>query len=254
MNLFLHGIEDFQIVNGDTLSAPAFVERGELKTFNVVVANPPYSISQWDRDAFSADKYGRNFLGVPNQSRADFAFIQHILMSMDKRNGRCAILLPHGVLNRMEDQGMRQGMVRADYVECIIGLGKNLFYNSPMEACILICRSTKNGSRTGRVLFVDARQFVTKSSKETFLTEEQIQKIASVYKDFVSIPELSYVATNDEIKDNNFSLAINMYVKHESEQEDLTSARSLAKQWMALSKDIHMRVDELTALVTKGAK
>ena len=254
MNLFLHGIEDFQIVNGDTLSAPAFVEREKLKTFDVVVANPPYSISQWDREAFSADKYGRNFLGVPNQSRADFAFIQHILMSMDKQNGRCAILLPHGILNRMEDQVMRQGMVKMDLVECIIGLGKNLFYNSPMEACILICRSRKVGPKIGHVQFIDARPFVTKSSKETFLTEEQIQKIASVYENYTSVPELSYVATNDEIKGNNFSLAINMYVKHEAEQEDLTSACSLARRWATSYDDLHMSIDDLTALVTEVKK
>lgn len=83
MNLFLHGIEDFKIINGDTLAAPAFIERGKLQQFDVVVANPPYSINQWNRDAFNTDKYGRNFLGVPPQGRADYAFFQHILKSMD---------------------------------------------------------------------------------------------------------------------------------------------------------------------------
>ena len=111
MNLFLHGVQDFRIINDDTLKSPAFINSGELQTFNLVLANPPYSISQWDRDAFSADKYGRNFLGVPNQIRADFAFIQHILKSMNPQNGRCAILLPHGILNRYEEQSMRRRMV-----------------------------------------------------------------------------------------------------------------------------------------------
>lgn len=103
MNLFLHGIEDFQIVNGDTLAAPAFIERGKLKTFDLVLANPPYSIKEWSRDAFSADKYGRNFLGVPPQGRADYAFLQHIIKSLDEKTGRCAILFPHGVLFRNEE-------------------------------------------------------------------------------------------------------------------------------------------------------
>ena len=102
MNLFLHGIEDFQIANDDVLTRPAFLKNNRLQTFDIVLANPPYSISQWDRYAFAADIYGRNFLGVPNQSRADFAFIQHILASMNKKNGRCAILLPNGILNRRE--------------------------------------------------------------------------------------------------------------------------------------------------------
>lgn len=104
MNLFLHGVEDFRIVNGDTLVSPAFIEKGKLQQFDIAVANPPYSINQWDRTAFENDKYGRNFLGVPNQNRADFAFIQHILSSLKLVSGRCAILLPHGVLNRQEEQ------------------------------------------------------------------------------------------------------------------------------------------------------
>jgi type I restriction enzyme M protein len=95
MNLFLHGVQTFDIVNDDTLVQPGFIVNGQLQKFDVVLANPPYSIRQWDRDAFASDKYGRNFLGVPNQGRADFAFIQHILASMDNSTGRCAILLPH---------------------------------------------------------------------------------------------------------------------------------------------------------------
>ena len=87
MNLFLHGIKDFEIVNDDTLARPAFIENGSLKTFDLILANPPYSISQWDRDAFSSDKYGRNFLGVPPQGRADYAFLQHIIKSMKKDTG-----------------------------------------------------------------------------------------------------------------------------------------------------------------------
>ena len=138
MNLFLHGVEDFRIVNGDTLVSPAFIEKGKLQQFDIAVANPPYSISQWDRTAFENDKYGRNFLGVPNQNRADFAFIQHILSSLKPVSGRCAILLPHGVLNRQEEQTMREGLIKRDMLECVIGVGKNLFYNSPMEACIMI--------------------------------------------------------------------------------------------------------------------
>lgn len=134
MNLFLHGIKDFHIVNDDTLANPAFIERGKLQKFDMVLANPPYSISEWNRDAFSKDKYGRNFLGTPPQGRADYAFFQHILMSLKPGTGRCAILFPHGVLFRNEEKEMREKLVRSDFLECVIGLGPNLFYNSPMEA------------------------------------------------------------------------------------------------------------------------
>lgn len=117
MNLFLHGVTHFQIINGDTLAAPAFVENGQLQKFDLVLANPPYSISQWDRAAFESDKYGRNFLGVPPQSRADYAFFQHIIKSMNLTTGRCAILFPHGVLFRNEESAMREKLIRSDVVE-----------------------------------------------------------------------------------------------------------------------------------------
>jgi len=156
MNLFLHGVKDFEIVNGDTLKSPAFIEKGKLKEFDMVLANPPYSISQWDREAFASDKYGRNFLGVPPQGRADYAFLQHILKSLKEDTGRCAILFPHGILFRNEESSMREKLVRSDMLECVIGLGPNLFYNSPMEACIIICRKNKPANRRGQVLFINA--------------------------------------------------------------------------------------------------
>ena len=211
MNLFLHGIEDFQISNGDTLANPAFVEYGKLKQFDIVVANPPYSISQWDRDAFANDKYGRNFLGVPTQRRADFAFIQHILKSMNPISGRCAILLPHGVLNRYEERNMREGMVKADLVECVIGVGRNLFYNSPMEACILICRSNKPFSRRGKVLFINAVELVDRTGTESFLSDTHIKTIAEAYNTFDKVEKFCAVATNSEILANNASLSISLY-------------------------------------------
>ena len=111
MNLLLHGVKDFVIVNGDTLLYPAFVENEKLKKFDMVLANPPYSIKEWNREAFASDKYGRNFLGVPPQGRADYAFIQHIIASLDEETGRCAILLPHGILFRKEEREMREKMV-----------------------------------------------------------------------------------------------------------------------------------------------
>ena len=138
MNLVLHGVEDFQVVAGNTLSNPAFTERDTLRTFNVVLANPPYSIKKWNREAWSSDPWCRNFLGTPPQGRADYAFFQHILKSLDPKTGRCAILFPHGVLFRNEESDMRRKLVELDLLECVLGLGPNLFYNSPMEACVVI--------------------------------------------------------------------------------------------------------------------
>ena len=208
MNLLLHGVKDFCIANGDTLKDPAFIEHGQLETFNLVLANPPYSISQWDRGAFEADKYGRNFLGTPNQNRADYAFIQHILKSMDKDNGRCAILLPHGVLNRLEEKNMRSGMVERDLIECIIGVGKNLFYNSPMEACILICNNGKRKERINKVLFIDARDHVTRIGTESYLTQDQISYIGDIFDRYEAVDGVSFVASLAEIRDKDYSLEV----------------------------------------------
>ena len=167
MNLFLHDIKDFEICNDDTLKNPGFIEKGKLKQFDLVLANPPYSIKQWDRAAFESDKYGRNILGTPPQGRADYAFLQHILASLDTITGRCAILFPHGVLFRDEEKDLRTELVKSDLLEAVIGLGPNLFYNSPMEACIMICRTNKAPENLGKVLFINAVKEVTRKNAES---------------------------------------------------------------------------------------
>ena len=212
-NMFLHGVKEFTIRTGDTLSTPTFLHSDRLKTFDVVVANPPYSISNWDREAFSTDKYGRNFLGTPPQGRADYAFIQHILRSMDKENGRCAILLPHGVLFRGEENEMRKNLIKEDLVEAVIGIGKNLFYNSPMEACILVCRSKKPINRLGKVLFINAKHEVTRRNAESYLEDSHIAKIATAYKKYQEVDGFAHVADYEEIKKNDFELSIALYVE-----------------------------------------
>ena len=213
MNLFLHGVEDFHIVNDDTLKNPAFIEHGQLQQFDIVLANPPYSIKQWDRGAFENDKYGRNFLGTPPQGRADYAFLQHILKSLKPNTGRCAILFPHGVLFRDEENDMRRKLVDSDLVECVIGIGKNLFFNSGMEACIMICRTKKPLDRRGKVLFINAKNEITRRNSESYLEDSHIEKIASTYHDFIEVPGFSGIGTIEEIQHNHSKLNIPLYVK-----------------------------------------
>jgi type I restriction enzyme M protein len=165
MNLFLHGIEDFKIVRGNTLSHPAFTEKDELQQFDVILANPPYSIKSWDRDMWVNDPYGRNTYGAPPQGRADYAFLQHIIKSMNPGTGRCAILFPHGVLFRKEEKHMREKLVKADVLDCVLGLGPNLFYNSPMEACVIFCRMNKPLERRKKIIFINAVENKTPSGK-----------------------------------------------------------------------------------------
>ena len=211
MNLFLHGVEEFRIINDDTLLRPGFLEAGKLKTFDVVLANPPYSIKQWNRDLFAHDPFGRNFLGLPPQGRADYAFIQHILNSMNPKTGRCAILLPHGVLFREEEKHIRKALIESDLVEAVIGLAPNLFYNSPMEACVMVCRTKKSKKAKGRILFINAVGEVTRKNAESRLESGHIEKILKAYRERTSDGVFAYDATLEEIAAKDWSLAISLY-------------------------------------------
>jgi type I restriction enzyme M protein len=213
MNLALHGVDDFAIARGDTLERPAFTEKDRLATFDVVLANPPYSIKQWNREAWTSDSWGRNFLGTPPQGRADYAFFQHILKSMDHKTGRCAILFPHGVLFRKEEADMRQKLVDADLVDCVLGLGANLFYNSPMEACVVICRNNKPAKRRGQVIFIDAVNEVTRERSMSYLKPEHQERIADTYHAFKDVEGFAKVASLADIRANDDNLSIPLYVR-----------------------------------------
>ncbi len=251
MNLFLHGIKDFYIVNDDTLKTPAFTERGKLKQFNLVLANPPYSIKQWDRTAFESDKYGRNFLGTPPQGRADYAFFQHILKSMNSETGRCAILFPHGVLFREEEQAMREKLVKADLVETVIGIGRNLFFNSPMEACIVICRTKKPVDRRGRVLFINAKHEVTRKNAESYLDDAHIKRIADAYQNFKDIDGFAAVVKTPDIIAKGSELTISLYVENSSD-EDGVPVEEAVQQWLLASEKINLEYDRITALLKEA--
>ena len=253
MNLFLHGIEDFRIANGDTLAAPAYIEHGKLQQFDVVVANPPYSINQWNRNAFIADKYGRNFLGVPPQGRADYAFLQHILISMKQNTGRCAILFPHGVLFRNEEKDMREKLVRSDLLECVIGLGPNLFYNSPMEACIVICRSRKPDNHKGHILFINAVNEVARKNAQSYLESQHIDKIAKAYEKFESDNDITKKVSICDIEKNDFSLSIPLYVKDPSaiSVDMVMTVQDSYDTWLRTSQRLRAYYEALGNLLKK---
>ena len=249
MNLFLHGLQDFNVVHGDTLLNPAFIEGGKLKQFDLVLANPPYSIKEWNRGAFENDKYGRNFLGTPPQGRADYAFFQHILKSLDPVTGRCAILFPHGVLFRDEEKEMRKKLVESDLVECVIGIGKNLFYNSPMEACIVICRTNKPAERKGKVLFINARDEVTRKNGTSYLEEGHIQKIANAYSNFSESYGFSTVADTSTILDKEAKLSIAQYVLRGTITDPSITFEDTIGEWMANAANVDELYGDLCDLI-----
>ncbi len=155
MNMILHNVKDFEIMQGDTLEDPKFIENDELKKFDIILANPPYSIKKWSQKNFKTDAWGRNLYGTPPQGCADYAFQQHILKSLTEK-GRCAVLWPHGVLFRDSEADIRTKMVQDDWIEAVIGLGANLFYNSSMESCVVVCRKNKSSERKNKIIFINA--------------------------------------------------------------------------------------------------
>lgn len=248
MNLFLHGVSDFQIVNADTLKYPAFTEGGRLQQFDICLANPPYSISEWNRSSFETDPYGRNFLGTPPQGRADYAFFQHILKSLKPGTGRCAILFPHGVLFREEEKDMRTNLVKNDLLECVIGLGKNLFYNSPMESCIVICRTNKPLELRNKVLFINAKKEVTRKNAQSYLEETHIQRISTTYKGFVHEKGFSAVASYSDIEANQFELSIPLYVENSSGKK-IKPVEVCAEDWVRTKDKTTSQINALLSMI-----
>lgn len=249
MNMFMHGIEEFSIVRGNTLVNPAFLENDELKTFNVILANPPYSIKAWDRKAFESDPYGRNLWGTPPQGCADYAFQQHIHKSLNKNNGRSISLWPHGILFRDAEADMRRKMIEQDLVECVIGLGPNLFYNSPMEACLLITKTNKETSKKGKVLIINAVKEVRQDKNIAFLEPQHIDRIYQAYKAFQDQDGFCKVVGIDDVLSHNASLNMPLYVSNVNSTDKKLSLDEALQNWTHSSAELKQSMVELFKVV-----
>jgi len=253
MNMFLHGIEDFKIVRGDTLKQPAFLEKDRLKQFNIILANPPYSIKSWNRTEFEKDPYGRNIYGTPPQGTADYAFQQHIIKSLDEKNGRCAILWPHGILFRDAEATMRKKMIETDVVEAVIGLGPNLFYNSPMESMIFVCNTNKSKSRKNKILFINAVDEVIEDKGKARLTDKHIKRIFDAYRKYEDISGFAKIASMEDVLGKSGNMNISFYVKKNNEASSGdASIDSSITDWVKKSKDLRKGVENLLDEFSKG--
>jgi type I restriction enzyme M protein len=245
MNMFMHGIEEFSIVRGDTLARPAFLQNDELRSFNVILANPPYSIKAWDQKAFVNDPFGRNLWGVPPAKCADYAFQQHIQKSLDTKNGRSISLWPHGVLFRDSEAEMRRKMIEEDLVECVIGLGPNLFYNSPMEACLLITTTKKSNEKKGKILIINAVKEVKQDKNIAFLEDNHIKKIYKAYTDFKDVSDFAVVISNEEAIEKKGSLNIAQYVSNVDSESVQISVNDALTNWNNESEKLEKSMNEL---------
>lgn len=213
INMFMHNVDEFLIVQGDTLDKPALLKNDELQQFDVIMANPPYSVKKWSQSKWINDPFGRNIWGTPPQGCADYAFQQHIMRSLNPETGRSVVLWPHGVLFRDSEAEIRKRMIEEDYVDAVIGLGKNLFYNSSMESCLLVCRMKKPNERKGKIIFIDAKEELRIERTNAWLEPQHIKKISDAYWKFKDTEGFAKVANNKEVLDNNGNLSIQLYVK-----------------------------------------
>lgn len=214
MNLFLHGAREFKIVQGDTLVDPSFTEGNHLKTFDCVLANPPFSLKHWGAAAFEHDKYGRNIWGSPSDSNADFVWLQHMVASMDKKHGRVAVVLPQGVLFRTGRDGkMRKKLVDSDLIEAVITLKGGIFYGAGVSACILFLKREKSKNHIGRVCMIDASEIYTPQRAQDYMSEDDIAEVYKLYTDYQDVIERCKIVTLKDIKDKGYTLSTNVYVE-----------------------------------------
>lgn len=210
MNMFLHGIDNATIEWGDTLNNPKLIESDSLQQFNVVVANPPFSLDKWGAEDAQNDKHARYHRGIPPKSKADWAFITHMVETAVDDGGRVGVVVPHGVLFRGSSEGkIREAMIKENLLEAVIGLPEKLFFGTGIPAAILIFRK---GRERKDVLFIDASREFESGTKQNRLSDSNIEKILGTYDAFETTDKYSYVATVVEIAENDYNLNIPRYV------------------------------------------
>ncbi len=251
MNLFLHGAGDFKIVQGDTLRSPNFLDRGSLKTFDCVVANPPFALKNWGAEQFSSDIYGRNIWGTPSDSNADYAWLQHMIKSMDQKKGRCAVVLPQGVLFRTGKEGeIREELVKSDLIECIITLTSGVFYSTGVSACILFLNKEKEHTHKGRICMIDASNIYTAQRAQNIMTESDIQKVYSLYQAYEDKVDFVKITTIADIKDKGYTLAVNNYI--ERKEQKTVPPEEVRRQYFAAYAEMLEAEKKLKELLLKG--
>jgi len=225
MNMFLHGMDSFRIEWGDTLRNPRLVERDQLMKFDIVAANPPFSLEKWGIEEASADPYHRYHRGLPPKSKGDYAFITHMIETAREGTGRVGVVVPHGVLFRGgAERKIRQKFVEENLLEAVIGLPANLFFGTGIPAAILIFNK---GKTHGDVIFIDASREYQEAKNQDVMTDEHLAKIVRTYQAFESVDKYAYRATSQKIADNDFNLNIPRFVNtfEEEEQVDLEKVK-----------------------------
>lgn len=219
MNMFLHGMDNARIEWGDTIRSPKLIEDDSTMKFEVVVANPPFSLDKWGHDEAGNDPYKRFHRGLPPQSKGDYAFISHMIETTTKDSGRVGVVVPHGVLFRGSSEGkIRQQLIEENLLDAVIGLPANLFYGTGIPAAVLVFKRNKTDSN---VLFIDASHEYQDVKNQNRLRQSDIDKIVTTYQTRETVDKYAYLASFDEIKDNDFNLNIPRYVDTFEEEAEI---------------------------------
>jgi len=238
INMFLHGLDSADIQRGDTLADPKFLNLdGSLKTFDICVANPPYSISEWEYEIFKSDKYGRVAgYEMPPAKKADYAFVLHMVKSMNE-NGRAGIVLPHGVLFRGGAEGrIREELIKNDLIEAIIALPAKLFYGTGIPAAIVIFNKNKPQNHKNKILIVDAETDYEEGKNQNRLRKKDIEKMVSALESYQDIKKYARVVNIKELKENEFNLNVRRYVEN-GEDEEVVDVKTVWSEVREIEKD-----------------
>lgn len=219
--MLLHNAKGADIQKGDTIREPMHLEGGVLKTFDKVLANPPFSLDNWGHNEAQADPYHRFPYGVPPKSYGDLAFVCHMVASLNNK-GKMGTVIPHGVLFRGgAEANIRKGFLKDDLVEAVIGLPGNLFYGTGIPAALLIINKNKPQERKGKVLFIDASQGFVKDGNKNKLRDEDIEKIVKAFDAYEDVEKYAAVVDLKTIEENEYNLNISRYVDTTEEEEEV---------------------------------
>lgn len=229
MNMLLHGLEDADIRKGDTIRSPQLTKDGELMLFDRVIANPPFSLDDWGTEQAEADGFGRFRFGVPPKTKGDYAFVQHMLATINNK-GMVGVVMPHGVLFRGASEGkIRKAILEQDLFEAIIGLPSNLFYGTGIPAAVLIFNRNKSKERKGKVLFIHAAQHYESEKNQNKLRDVDIKRIIDTFEEYKDSEKLARVVNLEEIKENDYNLNISRYVDVTEPEERIDVREALTK-------------------------
>ena len=252
MNLFLHGARDFKIAQGDTLRSPAFISRGKLMTFDCVLANPPFSLDKWGADVFESDKYGRNMWGCPTDSSADFAWLQHMVKSMGVYTGRCAVVLPQGVLFHASGRegAIREQLIKSDKLEAVIALTSGVFYSTGVSACILYMNNHKETSHKGKVCLIDASNIYTPQRAQNIMSDADVQRVFDLYQNYEDQVDYCKIVTIEEIEAAGNVLSVGTYI--ERKKQEIVPPEEVRRQYYAAMKRVTVYEEKLRKLLKEG--